>query len=162
MKIVNSEPPDWIMKGCLDKFRVHVEQTVWTYGDTIFAPDRDSSLPDHIIAHEEQHARQQSNQELMLKYIEPTERIDDEKLAGKMRDAWWKEFLSNPRFRLEQEAEAYGAQYRFYCERVKDRNRRALFLVQLARTLSGPLYQVAVTNAQARKMIEVLSGQKQL
>ena len=161
MKIVNAEPPEWIMKGCLDKFRVNVGQTVWTYGDTIFNPGG-GPVSDHVFAHESQHGAQQANRELMLQYIEPTERIDDEKLAGKMRDAWWREFLANPRFRLEQEAEAYGAQYRFYCERVKDRNRRALFLVQLARMLSGPLYQVAVSAQQARKMIEVLSGQRQL
>lgn len=161
MKIVDANPPEWIMQGCMNQFRLQPGATVWTYGDTIFAPGRDS-LPDHIIAHEEQHARQQSSQELMLKYVEPTERIDDEKLEDKMRDAWWREFLANPRFRLEQEAEAYGVQYRFFCERVKDRNRRALFLVQIAGQLSGPLYQVAVSSTQARQMIEVLSGQKRL
>lgn len=143
MKVVNSEPPEWIMKGCLDKFRVSVENTVWTYGDTIFAPGDDRTLPDHIIAHESQHGVQQAAYE-----------------GGK--DAWWCEFLANPCFRLEQETEAYGAQYRFFCEHVKDRNRRALFLMQIAGHLSGPLYQVAVTNAQARQMIEVLSGQKRL
>lgn len=130
------------MKGCLDKFRVNVEHTFWTYGDTIYNPGG-GALPDHIIAHESQHEVQQAAYE-----------------GGK--DAWWREFLANPRFRLEQEAEAYGAQYRFYCERVKDRNRRALFLMQIAGHLSGPLYQVAVTNQQARQMIEVLSGQKRL
>ena len=143
MKIVNGEPPEWIMKGCLDKFRVNVEHTVWTYGDTIFAPGDDRTLPDYILAHESQHEAQQVAYE-----------------GGK--DAWWREFLANPRFRLEQEAEAYGAQYRFYCERVKDRNRRALFLMQIAGQLSGPLYQIAVTPPQARGMILVLSGQMEL
>ena len=144
MKVVHEQPPEWIMKGCLDKFRVNdVEHTVWTYGDTIFAPGDDRMLPDHILAHESQHEAQQAAYE-----------------GGK--DAWWREFLANPRFRLEQEAEAYGAQYRFYCERVKDRNRRALFLMQIAGQLSGPLYQIAVTPSQARGMILVLSGQMEL
>ena len=161
MKIVNGEPPEWIMKGCLDKFRVNVEHTFWTYGDIIFNPGG-GALPDHILAHEEQHSRQQSNRELMLQYLKPEERIADDKLLDKMKDAWWREFLANPRFRLEQEAEAYGAQYRFYCERVKDRNRRALFLMQIAGQLSGPLYQAALSSTKARKMIEVLSGQREL
>lgn len=161
MKIVDSNPPEWIMQGCLNQFRLEPGATVWTYGDVIYAPGR-ASLPDHILAHEEQHARQQSNRELMLKYLKLEERVEDDKLEGKMRDAWWREFLANPRFRLEQEAEAYGAQYRFFCGCVADRNRRALFLMQIAGQLSGPLYQVAVSPVQARQMIEVLSGQKQL
>jgi hypothetical protein len=78
------------------------------------------------------------------------------------KDAWWREFLANPRFRLEQEAEAYGAQYRFFCDKVGDRNKRALFLHRLAATLSGPLYQVAVSTQQARAMILVLSGERKL
>lgn len=142
MRIVDSNPPDWIMQGCLNQFRLSPGATVWTYGDTIYAPGR-TSLSDDIIAHESQHEIQQREYE-----------------GGK--DAWWREFLANPRFRLEQEAEAYGAQYRFFCERVKDRNRRALFLMQIAGQLSGPLYQVAVSTTQARQMIEVLSGQKRL
>lgn len=130
------------MQGCMSKFRIDIAHTFWTYGDTIYNPGGDT-IPDHIVAHEEQHMHQQEAYE-----------------GGK--DAWWKEYLENPRFRLEQEAEAYGAQYRFYCERIKDRNKRALFVNQLATSLSGPLYQVAVNKAQVRKMIAVLSGQEKL
>lgn len=142
MKIVNTAPPDWIMQGCMSRFRVDVNNTFWTYGDTIYNPGG-GTLPDHIEAHEEQHSRQQAAYE-----------------GGK--DAWWKEYLENPRFRMEQEAEAYGEQHRFYCGRVSDRNRRALFLHQIARSFSGPLYQVALELPQAKRMIEVLSGQKRL
>ena len=144
MQIVNSEPPEWIMKGCLDKFRVNVESTVWTYGDTIYAPGH-GTLPDHIIAHESMHEFQQAA------YFHQ---------GGK--DAWWRRYLAEPRFRLEQEAEAYGVQYRFFCEHVKDRNRRALFLMQIAGHLSGPLYQVAISPLKARQLIEVLAGERQL
>ena len=135
MKIVDSKPPEWIMQGCLSKFRIDPGRTVWTYGDTIFAPGRDA-LPDHIIAHEGVHARQQ-------------EAFD----GGK--DRWGEHYLINSQFRLEQEAEAYAAQYWFYCGKVSDRNRRALFRAQLAQQLSGPLYQLAVTASEARRMIEL-------
>ena len=142
MRIVNERPPEWIMQGCLSQFRVDVEGTFWTYGDTIYNPGG-HALPPDIVAHEEQHSVQQANHE-----------------GGK--DGWWRQYLDEPRFRLEQEAEAYGAQYRFYCEHVGDRNKRALFLHRLAATLSGPLYQVAVSVQQARAMILVLSGEKKL
>lgn len=142
MKIINEKPPEWIMEGCMNQFRVNVNNTFWTYGDTIYNPGG-IVIPDHIVVHEEQHMAQQQAYE-----------------GGK--DAWWKEYLANPRFRLEQEAEAYGAQYRFICNNISDRNKRAFFLMQISRSLSGPLYQVAVTQQQARGIIEVLAGTKQL
>ena len=142
MKILAEKPPEWIMHGCLSQFRVNVEGTFWTYGDTIYSPGG-LNVPPDIQAHEEQHSVQQAAHE-----------------GGK--DGWWREFLASPRFRLEQEAEAYGAQYRFYCENVGDRNKRALFLHRLAATLAGPLYQVAVSVQQARAMILVLSGERKL
>ena len=142
MKILAEKPPEWIMQGCLSQFRVNVEGTFWTYGDTIYSPGG-VDLPPDIVAHEEQHCVQQAEYD-----------------GGK--DAWWREYLVNPRFRLEQEAEAYGAQYRFFCSKVGDRNKRALFLHRLAATLAGPLYQVAVSQQQAKALILVLSGERKL
>lgn len=130
------------MDGCLSQFRVNVEHTFWTYGNAIYNPGG-FEIPDHIVAHEEQHSVQQAGYP-----------------GGK--DAWWKAYLTDPRFRLEQEAEAYGAQVRFYRKRVKDRNARVRFLYNVASQLSGPLYQLSVTHAQAMAMIEVLSGSKTL
>lgn len=142
MKILKERPPEWIMTGCLNQFRVNVEHTYWTYGDTIYNPGG-FEIPVDIIAHEEQHERQQEAYE-----------------GGK--DAWWHEYLANPRFRLEQEAEAYGAQYRWTCEQTKDRNKRNLWLTRYSQQLAGPLYQLSVTPSQARALILVLSGEKKL
>lgn len=128
------------MSGCLSQFRINVERTFWTYGETLYNPGGIAIRPD-IIAHEEQHMRQQ---------------------AAIGKDEWWKRYLAEPRFRLEQEAEAYGVQYRFYCKTVGDRNAHARFLHMVAGQLSGPLYQIAVSQQQARTMIEVLAGKKQL
>jgi hypothetical protein len=182
MKILNERPPEWIMKGCLDQFRVNVDKTFWTYGDTIYNPGG-IDIPDHIIAHEEQHGRQQEA------YVQPLNGLvgalhmacerhsnewwshplaDGSKCDGRVgnspygKDAWWREYLSNPRFRLEQEAEAYGEQYKFFCDHRKDRNQRSKFCMELASQLSGPLYQLAVSHSQARALILVLSGHKKL
>ena len=157
MKVLNEKPPEWIMQGCMSQFRVNVERTFWTYGDTIYNPGN-IDIPDHIMAHEEQHGRQQ---EAYIGY-----HPDDRPMGGEPslegKDAWWREYLSNPRFRLEQEAEAYGEQHKFFCDRKKDRNQRERFVRVLAGQLSGPLYQLSVTGEQARAIILVLSGQKKL
>ena len=142
MKILNEKPPEWIMTGCLNQFRIDVSHTFWTYGDTIYNPGG-LELPDHIIAHEEVHESQQTTYD-----------------GGK--DAWWREYLNNARFRMEQEAQAYGGQYAFYCTKVKDRNQRARFLHTISSSFASPLYQLALTQAQAKAMILVLSGQKKL
>lgn len=141
--IIKEKPPEWIMQGCLSQFRVNVERTFWTYGYEIYNPGN-IQIPDHIQAHEERHMVQQAEYE-----------------GGK--DAWWREYLSNPRFRMEQEAEAYGAQYKYFCKRMQsDRNQQARFLHTLAGQFSGPLYQLALTHTQATEMIAILAGKKRL
>lgn len=157
MKIVAEKPPAWIMDGCMNQFRINVEHTFWTYGDTIFNPGG-HPIPDHIVAHEERHSLQQAAYE--------EHELDGKgaavRVLAKGKDAWWRRYLTDPRFRLEQEADAYGAQLRFFAQRVRDRNKQAYFATQLAQQLSGPLYQVAVDQAQARRMIQVLAGLREL
>jgi hypothetical protein len=131
VEIRNEKPPAWIMDGCMSSFRVSVDHTVWTYGNVIFNPGG-QQLPDHIIVHEATHMRQQAE-------------------IGK--DEWWKRFLIDPAFRVEQEAQAYSVQYGFFCGQVHDRNKRALFLRQLASHLSGPLYQTSLSHAEAVSLI---------
>lgn len=160
MKILNERPPEWIMTGCLSQFRVDVNHTFWTYGDTIYNPGA-LVLPDHIVAHEEQHSRQQT-WEYMEKYLPPQERTLQHMESRPAKDFWWEKYLTEPRFRLEQEAEAYGAEYKFFCKHRAYRNLRARFLHTKAAQLSGPLYQVAVTHQQASDMIAILAGQKKL
>ncbi len=148
------------MQGCLSQFRVNVEGTFWTYGDTIYSPGG-VNIPPDVVAHEEQHSRQQeAYQGCVHKSSEEPCTEECQKKWGK--DAWWRRYLIDPRFRLEQEAEAYGTQYRFFCENVGDRNKRAIFLHRLAAILAGPLYQVAVSTQQAKALILVLSGERKL
>lgn len=142
MTVREELPPEWIMQGCLSKFRVNPEYTYWTYGDILYNPGG-HAIPDYVAAHEERHMKQQSEIE-----------------GGK--DAWWKKYLADPRFRLEQEADAYGAEYRYFCKTRPDRNLRARFLHLKAQQLASPLYQVAVSQQQASDMIAILAGQKQL
>jgi len=160
MKILHEKPPEWIMQGCLNQFRVNVDRTYWTYGDTLYNPGG-RPLPDDIFVHEERHSRQQEVYQELDVETKPGEHADvssPRTVTASGKDAWWRRYLADPRFRMEMESDAYAAQYRFFCSRERDRNRRALYLHGLARTLAGSLYQVAIPLQKAREMIRVLSG----
>lgn len=129
MNVVKAYPPniDKVMKA----FPIN-KNTVFTYGDTIYAPGVEFSLPNDLVVHEETHMRQQ----------------------GDNPEAWWDKYISDVQFRYSQEVEAYRNQYRAYCKVVKDRNRRFSFLVTIARDLSGPLYGRIIDFYQATQMIK--------
>lgn len=119
MEIIIAPPP------FLDRIRqagmgVDLSNTVFTYGNKLYNPGG-REIPNHLMEHEETHERQQ--------------------LAFKGGpDAWWDRYLVDVQFRLDQEVEAYRAQYRFYCDRHPNRKKREWMLNTLADALCGPLY----------------------
>src|SRR5258708_5588964 len=90
MKIKIAPPPN--IEDIRKVFPDLQKGTVFTYGDTIYAPDiySEAQIESHIHVHEDVHARQQQNPE-----------------------EWWAKYLSDPNFRLSQELEAYGEQFRY-------------------------------------------------
>ncbi len=131
MKILSEQPPKHILEMILKAGMQPTQNTVYTYGDTIFVPHGHTDLENHLIHHEEVHMKQQ----------------------GSNPDAWWSRYMTDIYFRIEQEVEAYGAQYAFLCKIVKDRNRRNMIALDLARILSSPIYGSVITREDARKMI---------
>src|SRR3954452_1929234 len=98
MNIVNDWPPN------IELIRKHFPigpHTIFTYGDCIYNP-RNTELDQHIIRHEAVHCEQQ---------------------AEYGAAAWWDRYIADPAFRLEQELEAYRAQWQFIKTEVWDRNR---------------------------------------
>jgi len=67
--------------------------------------------------------------------------------------AWWDKYIESPAFRFDQEARAYGVQYRRICELNRDRNKRAWYLHRFAQDLSSPQYGNVATLAQAKHFI---------
>jgi len=78
----------------------------FTYDGVLYNPDN-GPVNFALMTHEERHARQQ---------------------LGMGAEAWWDKYLSDPNFRIEQEIEAYRAQYQAARERDGDRNRREICL----------------------------------
>lgn len=104
--------------------------TVFTYGNDIYNPGG-GFIADHLLVHEQIHAQQQ---------------------AGKP-ETWWNKYLIDPKFRTEQELEAYRAQYLFAKSALKDRNKLAIFLHTIALDLSSPIYGNILSYIDAVKEI---------
>lgn len=130
MRISFEKPPIWEEVAKAFKFE---PGTVFTYGDTIYCPDR-VAIPDHLMVHEEVHAQQQGY---------------DVHLAA----IWWKRYITDVKFRVEQEVEAYIAQYKFICSKIKDKNARFKNLHALAAMLCGPMYGNALSYTDAMRRI---------
>ena len=92
MKILNTFPPNYdLIQIALDP----EPHAIFCYGDTIYNPSGREITPD-VEFHEEIHMRQQGND----------------------INGWYTQYLQDPQFRLEQELEAYGEQYKYAKERI--------------------------------------------
>ena len=132
MKVLKERPPIW--DSVCAAFNIFPKNVLFTYGDTIYNPD-DVSIPDHVMVHEQVHEKQQQKDDMTP-------------------ELWWGKFLRDEAFRLDQESEAYGVQYKYICKHVKDRNQQHRYLMDLARILSGPLYGSAISHMDAMQLIK--------
>lgn len=113
--------------------------TVFTYADIIYNP-ANVPISDHLMEHEKTHSKQHQHNETIAKL-------------------WWERYLRDKEFRVEEEVEAYGAQYLYICQNViKDRNQRFKVLNDLANMLSGPMYGNIIGTFEAIRKIRKASG----
>lgn len=131
MKISFDRPPVW--DECVKVFDFNQSNTVFSYGGILFNPAR-VDIPDHLMVHEEVHAKQQQY---------------DMHVAS----IWWKRYIGDPAFRLEQELEAYQAQYQFICSKIKDKNTRFRMLHAIASDLSSTMYGKVISYTEAVRRI---------
>lgn len=129
MKVINGKwPPN------INEIRSHfnisgLDYIVYTYGQKIFVPSG-NKMPDELIKHETTHGEQQK------------------KMGPKK---WWDKYLADPEFRLEQELEAYRAQWRFLA--TASRQYRKFVLRRISKDLSGRMYGNMLTREEAQKLI---------
>lgn len=138
MKFSYEKPPVW--DDAFKVFGFDPSNTVFTYGDVLYNPGR-IEIPDHLLVHEETHAQQQQYNDTVAKI-------------------WWQRYIADPVFRVDQEVEAYGAQYNFICHKVKDKNARFRNLHMMAQWLSGEMYGSAVSYTDALRRIRLQAGLK--
>jgi hypothetical protein len=106
---------------------------IFCYGDTIFNPDGVRLSP-ALRAHEAVHAQRQGK--------------TDEAIRG-----WWKSYLADAKFRLDEELPAHQAEFKTFCRLERDKEQRHRFLVGLAQRLSGPLYGGLIDFHAAKRAI---------
>lgn len=128
MKIVHEYPPN------IEKIRAVftlTDNVVFTYGDTLFNPNR-GEISQPLMRHEETHCKQQ----------------------GDNPEAWWERYLGDAQWRVQQEIAAYRAQYKAAKKLYHDRERRHAYLSRLASDLSGPIYGNVIGFTAARTAIK--------
>lgn len=126
-------PPEHIYQPAVKQFGVDFKKgVVFTYGDTIYSA---VPIPRDLMVHELTHVRQQR-----------------EYPGGK--DMWWERYLEDPKFRTEQELEAYREQWHWVANNIKDRNEQFRHLTHYAQSLSGEMYGRVMTYAEALKAIK--------
>lgn len=106
---------------------------VMVYGDTIhqsFPEKMDPDLYVHELVHVRQHTAYPGGAE-----------------------AWWKRYMEDKTFRIDQELEAYRTQYK-WCQENVDRNTRRAILKHCAKDLSSDLYGNVMTYDQAVDLIK--------
>jgi hypothetical protein len=123
MKIINEKPLIWASVRALLDFDEN--RTIFTYGDAIYNPAGFVITPD-LIVHEMVHKKQQASMNLFGRWF------------GAAR--WWKRYLRDPKFRFEQELEAYRAQYQYVAKEYNDREKLSKYLMNMSRELVGPMY----------------------
>lgn len=138
MQILKELPPQALVTRLeAAGMSVDLSKTIFTYGDTIYNPTG-HELPSHLVAHESIHAQQQRRT-----------------IGG--AEMWWAAYLADPMFRLDQEAEAYGHQYAFFCKNKKSQTARLQLLSALGNMLAGETYGGMIKIGEATQLIQRLA-----
>lgn len=130
MDVIYGFPP--VYDRVRNVFDIAGKSVIFAYGDKIYNPFRAGITPD-LFAHETIHSKQQ---------------------ALTSPDAWWERYLTEKDFRLDQEVEAYGAQYRYLRGCTPNRKKLEEKLHKLADDLSGRIYGNLCSYDRARKLIQ--------
>lgn len=70
-------------------------------------------------------------------------------------EAWWREYIANPEFRLLEEVPAHYAEYRYMLGEDSTRKGRRKANAIVARRLSSPLYGSLISYDVACKVLEI-------
>ena len=120
--------------------KLNPNKTLFAWGDILFNPGNMPVSPD-MWEHEETHERQQKNY--------PIKAFSK---LGKVA-CWWEQYLSDPKFRLSQEVEAYQAQFKMICKMILDEPIQQKLLDTLATHLSSDMYGNMISFEDAKKII---------
>ena len=128
--IKREKPPVW--DKLVKAFGVEWGTICVAYDKDIYCGDK-ANLSTDVIVHESVHLARQEK--------DPVQ--------------WWENYMKNKELRFTEELVAYHTQYDYLKNNVKDRNRLARYLFNLARDLSGPMYGNVVSHSEAMRLIKM-------
>jgi hypothetical protein len=110
--------------------------TIFSWGPTrIYKPHGPLTLTQELWAHELVHGPRQGASDPLI-------------------EAWWRRYLDDVQFRFDEEWPAHVAEYKRFCARHADRNRRISYLMHtVAKRIASPLYGGIITFEEARKRL---------
>lgn len=128
MRIVNERPPVWEAACAL--WPIADKKVIFCWGDIIYNPNGAVVGPS-LVAHEKVHRDRQ----------------------GDRVEAWWERYLTDARFRLDEEIPAHQAEYDWFKKSLKNRDQIALELLYIAEKLASPIYGNLVSVQRAVGLI---------
>lgn len=132
MRLVHDVPP---MFDEIDAaFHVKGKPVIFAWGDKIYAPMQQGELPKALVLHEEVHGARQTA------YVGGVE-------------AWWRRYIAEPQFRLDEEIPAHRAELAHLLTKAKGPAMRAHALSRTAARLAAPLYGNLISIAEAKKVL---------
>lgn len=133
MRVIRDRPP---MFDEIDaKFKVRGMPVLFAWGDRIFVPSGSLVVEPHLMAHEEVHGGRQGHDEPGI-------------------IAWWRQYLDDPAFRLDEEVLAHRAEYHCLLRNGGGRQARRRHLAVTAARLAAPLYGRLISIVDAKKVLE--------
>lgn len=132
--VIKARPPEWVWARANELWEIDEAQVCFAHGGAAYCPSSDY-LSDDLMVHEGVHLERQ------------------EALGAYGANHWWRQYLVDPRFRLDEEVLAYGRQHAYLCQVERDGPTRYEFLCHLAGQLSSPMYGLGIDQEKARHQI---------
>lgn len=141
MKIIRAYPPNFSDIAKAFPFIKGRPGILFAWGDRIYNPSG-VTIDYPLMRHEETHGlRQQSCK--VTAYCGP------EQVA-----VWWGAYLSDPKFRLDEELAAHRTEFEAYKSRMPNERDQEMYLTLLSQRLSSKLYGSLITEFEAKRRIQ--------
>lgn len=132
MRVIADVPP---MFDEIDAvFHVRGKPVMFAWGDKIYVPMQQGQLSKCLLAHEQVHG-------------------DRQLAAPGGIEGWWRRYLDEPAFRLNEELLAHRAELAQLLTKAKGPAMRAHVLSRTAARLAAPLYGSLITIADAKRAL---------
>lgn len=132
MRVIRDRPP--LFDEIDARFNVRGKPILFAWGDRLYIPSGSLDVAPHLMAHEEVHGARQGTAEpgIIL---------------------WWKSYLNDREFRLDEEILAHRAEYQSLISHSGGRQQRRRHLAITAARLAAPLYGRMISVSEAKKVI---------